>query len=202
MSYPKRNRTPAELARVADRLRSERATATPVELDEIKLRAQRQAAPARSGFTRQKGSLMRSRLALTTMIVVGIMMSTTGVGLTIQGSSGSGNAAEVQYQEIPPPPPEEVPPPPKEEVPPPPKEEVPPPPQDEVAGQEESGNTLGSNDQGGSDQQADVPVTQQVAAAGDEGGSLPFTGFFTIPLMVGGVALLVSGAFLRRRSHS
>ena len=49
--------------------------------------------------------------------------------------------------------------------------------------------------QGGGD---DAQPAQQVAAQGD-GGSLPFTGFVAIPLLVGGVALAGTGAVLRRR---
>ena len=43
---------------------------------------------------------MKSRLALTLMIVAGLMLSTTGAGLAISGNSGSGNAATNQYQQV------------------------------------------------------------------------------------------------------
>ena len=44
-------------------------------------------------------------------------------------------------------------------------------------------------------------AAEQAAVVSDDGGSLPFTGFFTIPLIIGGVALLTSGAVLRRRTR-
>ena len=43
-------------------------------------------------------------------------------------------------------------------------------------------------------------AVQQEAAAG-EGNELPFTGFAAIPVMLAGIALLVTGAVLRRRSR-
>ncbi len=39
-------------------------------------------------------------------------------------------------------------------------------------------------------------------AESDSGGSLPFTGFLAVPLLVGGVALLGGGIALRRRVDS
>ncbi|MEK6228440.1 MAG: hypothetical protein AABM31_03825, partial [Actinomycetota bacterium] len=79
---------------MADRLRESRRVATPLELDELKLRARSQAARQR---TSSGGSLMKSRLALTALIVVGAMMSGTGATLAISGSSSSDNAPEAEY---------------------------------------------------------------------------------------------------------
>lgn len=44
-----------------------------------------------------------------------------------------------------------------------------------------------------------APAAEQVSVA-DDGGSLPFTGFVAIPLLIGGVALVSAGAFLRRKA--
>lgn len=41
---------------------------------------------------------MKSRMTITTMLVVGALMSMSGAGLAVSGSSGSGSAAGVQYQ--------------------------------------------------------------------------------------------------------
>ena len=159
-----RDRIPAELASTEERLRAERVQPSALELDELKQRVLRQAASAATGQTRQKGNLLKSRLVLTLAIVLGLMMSTTGAGLAISGSSDQGNAAEAQY---------------------------------------EPGNDgkIGGDDVAGQEQVAADPVEQ--AAVVDDGGgeSLPFTGFFTIPLIVGGVALLTGGALLRWRSR-
>ena len=98
-------------------------------------------------------------------------MSTTGAGLAISGSSGQDNAAEAQYQQ-----------------------------QDDGQLGEEEGAVQGQED----DQDAAQPTEQAavVSQPTDDGGSaLPFTGFFTIPLIVGGVALLTGGALLRWKSR-
>lgn len=94
------------------------------------------------------------------------MMSTTGAGLAISGSSGQGNAAEAQYEK-----------------------------KDDGQLGEEKGAQQG--------QEENTQPTEQAAVVSDpdDGESLPFTGFFTIPLIVGGVALLTGGALLRWRSR-
>ena len=65
--------------------------------------------------------------------------------------------------------------------------------------QKKDDGNIGSDDVAGEDQGAADPVEQ--AAVVDDGGSLPFTGFLAIPLIVGGVALLTGGALLRWRSR-
>jgi hypothetical protein len=171
MSKRNHERVPTELHDVEARLRDERPQLDSLELDRVKLRAMS------AERSTQKGPLMKSRLAITTMLVLGIFMSTTGAGLAITGGTVSQNAGQ------------------------------------EATGGEE-GLTLGQ--QGGPDQgtgpagatqgeeqvlgegAGDVSPEEQVAAAGD--GSLPFTGFLAIPLIIGGVALLGSGLVLRRRA--
>lgn len=181
-----RDRTPADVMHVAERLRGERATATPLELDEIKLRAKRQAA-RRNQNVLQKGIWMKSRLALTLMIVLGLMMSGTGATLAISGSSGQGSAAQNAYPETitPAPPVQGVQ---QEQVP---TEQVP------TLGESQQGEEAPSEE---AQPTAKAQPTRQVAAAA-EGKQLPFTGFFTIPLMIAGVALLSTGVVLRKRAH-
>jgi hypothetical protein len=168
-----RDRIPAELASVAERLRAEREIPGALELDQMKGRAKRQAASAATSHQRQKGNPLKSRVVLTLAIVLGLMMSTTGAGLAISGSSGQGNAAEAQYEE-----------------------------KDDGQLGEEQGAVQGQEQGGGGD---DAQPTEQAAVVSqpgdDSGSSLPFTGFFTIPLMVGGVALLTGGALLRWKSR-
>jgi hypothetical protein len=89
---------PPELGPIADRLREERPAFGAHELDAIKLRAIKRA--ARTPGIRLKGQLMKSRIALTALVAVGLMMSGTGATLAITGSSGSGNAAVQQYQTV------------------------------------------------------------------------------------------------------
>src|ERR1700750_2924331 len=98
MDHSNRNRTPEELDSIADALQAERHQATPLELDRIKLQAIRQAEqPRPSLYAVKKGTFMKSRLALTLLLVAGFMLSTTGATLAVSGSSGSGSAATNQY---------------------------------------------------------------------------------------------------------
>jgi len=162
------------------RLRRERATASRLELDELKLRAMRQAAQKRG----VRGNFMKSRFALLTMIVAGLMMSTTGATLAVTGTSGSGSAANNEYYYTPPKPDDrgvsggET-----------------------LAGAEEGadqpGRPGGGAGGGGGDQPAVAAqeAAQAEAAVGEK--SLPFTGFLAIPLLIGGIALLGTGAALR-----
>lgn len=127
---------------------------------------------------------MRSRLAITLMLVLGLMLSTTGVGLAISGSSGSGSAGNAQYPT------------------------TPTTPQVHRDQGGSGGGVLGATDEdtppsSGTSPAAEstppvVQATRQVST--DTSGQLPFTGFAVIPIIAAGVALLLAGTFLRRRS--
>jgi hypothetical protein len=95
MSESNPDRLPEHLLEVAEKLREGRVSATPLELDELKLRAKAQAARGRS--YRLRGAPLRSRvatLALTALIVGG----TTAGGIAASGGSGGGSAAVQQYK--------------------------------------------------------------------------------------------------------
>ncbi|HEY2478679.1 MAG TPA: hypothetical protein VGI17_08100 [Solirubrobacterales bacterium] len=204
MDHSKRNRTPAELEGIEAALRAERHEATPLELDRIKLQAIRQAERSRpSPYASKKGTFMKSRLALTLLLVAGFMLSTTGATLAISGSSGSGNAASTQY--------------------------VSPGggggnhPEHEVKGvnneggkencKSGGGNGGGGNGAGGngckhantlqptSEVEVAPAATEQEAVV-SSGSSLPFTGFLAIPLLVIGLGLIVVGAVIRLKSRN
>ena len=168
------------------RLRRERATASSLELDELKQRAMRQAAQTHG----IRGNLMKSRFALVAMIVAGLMLSTTGATLAVTGSSGSGSAAQNQY------PPYYVPP----------KDDDDDDDDDRrgtsggqtLAGQQE-GNGDTPSGGGGEEPAAAQEAAQEEVSGGDD--TLPFTGFLAIPLLIGGVALMGTGAVLRWKSR-
>jgi hypothetical protein len=90
------DRLPAELAEIAHQLREDRPRATGFELDQIKQRA---LVGARRR-ARRRDLFMRSRLAITTMLVAGILMSGAGAGLAVSGVSGSDNASKAGYPTI------------------------------------------------------------------------------------------------------
>ncbi|HEX2071110.1 MAG TPA: hypothetical protein VHF90_05630 [Thermoleophilaceae bacterium] len=196
-----RNLAPDELSEVADRLRESRSVPTPLELDELKLRARRQAA-RRS--TSPGGTMLKSRLALTALIAVGAMMSGTGATLAVTGSSGSGSAAQHQYT-TPTTTTETTPTTTTETTPTTPTETT-----QTTSTTVERQPTLapqqvaGDQDEGGDDEDSpsdDSEPTEQVEVAGDSDESLPFTGFLAIPLLLGGVAMIATGGILRHRSR-
>lgn len=149
------------------RLRSERPELTAIRLDAIKGNVRRRVdvgGHARVTFGR---SFMKSRLALTAILVLGVMMSGTGATIAITGASDNGSAGVAQYGP------------------------------DGVEQEDKKKNNLAGAEQGGGD---DTQPAEQVAAQGGS-GSLPFTGFLAIPLLVGGVALAGTGLVLRRRTR-
>jgi hypothetical protein len=206
-SNSNRDGIPAELHGIEETLRANRPETSPLELDRIKLQAIRQARQGRPSFlARQKGAFMKSRLAMMLVIAAGFMLSTTGAGLAISGSSSSGSAAESQYT------PAGV---------------------EEhgghhsenqgvkgaatKGGNECSGNGTGSNggNSGANGSNCNQPVETEPAPAEVEvapvpaeqqavvsnGSSLPFTGFVAIPLLIIGVLMVVGGAMLRLKSR-
>jgi hypothetical protein len=204
MNHSNRDRTPDGAEHVVKRLEEERITASPLELDRLKLQAMQQAERARpSLYAMKKGTFMKSRLALTLVLVAGFMFSTTGATLAISGSSGSGSAANSQY--------------------------IAPHNEENNCGSEKgAGGEGGTNGEGGGGQKcgnhgvkgagakgesnntlsgpsngAGPVATEQVEVATEESGStLPFTGFLAIPLLVLGLGLIVVGAVIKVKSRN
>jgi hypothetical protein len=163
------------------RLRRERATASTLELDELKLRAMRQAAQ-RQGI---RGNLMKSRFALLAMIVAGLMLSTTGATLAVTASSGSGSAATHNYYHVE-------------------GEDKGVAGGETLAGAEQGAPGEAPRERGGAGGGGEQPAAAREAAQAEAAGgddTLPFTGFLAIPLLIGGVALMGTGAVLRWRAR-
>ena len=170
-----------DLQPVIDQLRAHRPEATALELDAVKQRVRsRLTAPARRRTRRSE--LMKSRLVILSMLVLGMLLSTTGAGLAVS-SFKSDNASITQYAK--------------------------PTPGGGggVLGDQDSGgavtpaeNNGGGNSPsgGGTSPSSGVQPSRQVQAGADT-GSLPFTGFAAIPVLLGGIALLSAGLVLRRR---
>jgi hypothetical protein len=151
------------------RLRSERPELTALQLDALKGSVHRRMQGRGSHIPGR--SLMKSRLALTLILVLGLMMTGTGATIAITGASDSGSAGVAQYGE----------------------------------NNGNEGGNLGGKEQGGGGSpggggEEGTQPAEQVAAQGTS-GSLPFTGFVAIPLLVGGAALAGTGAVLRKRAH-
>src|SRR4051794_17476462 len=85
-----------EFRPVMERLRAARPMATPLELDAIKQRVLARAAGPRP-TTRRSFSLMRTRAAILSMLVLGFLLSTAGAGLAVSGLSDNNQASKAQY---------------------------------------------------------------------------------------------------------
>jgi hypothetical protein len=196
-----------ELQRLAARLRAERPTASPLELDALKQRVLARAARPRP--TTRRSSLMRTRAAIMSMLALGFVLSTTGAGLAVTGLSDNNQAASAQYPETPPatttPPPAT----------PPATTTTPPPattPESGVLGEEaesapqpqpdERQQVLPDNSETPQQPAADVQPDRQVVQAAEAGTQLPFTGFAALPVLLLGLALLSGGLFMRRASRA
>ena len=166
-----------------------------------------------------KGSTsMKSRIAMTAMLVSGLLMSGTGAGLAVSGLDQSNDASSAQYNvtttettpttKTTPPPPDEIDTLPTSTQSDPTCDEN----RDGVSPTEAAKNGCGevaAETDEGSDPttttESDDPVSReeaaqparQVEASSDE---LPFTGFAAVPILVGGIALLGGGLALRRKT--
>ncbi len=164
-----------DLQPVIDQLLAHRPEATALELDAVKQQVRaRVAAPARRRTRRNE--LMKSRLVVLTMLVLGILLSTTGAGLAVSGLSGD-NASIAEYTT---------------------------PTGAGVLGDQDTGSGTQPSNNGGGNAPAggggnNVQPARQVEA-GANNTSLPFTGFAAIPVLLGGIALLSAGLVLRRRT--
>jgi hypothetical protein len=168
-----------DLQSVIDMLHAHRPEATALELDAVKQQVRaRVANPARR---RTRGNqLMKSRLVILTMLVLGMLLSTTGAGLAVSGLSGN-NASIAQYAT---PTPTGV---------------------GGVLGDQDtgSGTSPQENNGGGGTAPNEASNNTQPARqveAGANNSQLPFTGFAAIPVLLGGIALLSAGLVLRRRT--
>ena len=170
MDDPRHSEPPPELAQVARRLQEERPALSGLELDQIKLQVQRRAARPKNTFlSKQRRALMKSRMAITSMLVLGVFAGGTGTGLAVSGISDSGSAGTAQYKK------------------------------DRPEGPIIAGKQEGGDNGPGAVQATPraVQATRQVSV--QEEGSLPFTGLAAIPLILLGIGLLASGLVLRRR---
>jgi hypothetical protein len=182
---PYETSVPEELQEAERRLRIERVVPNALELDGLRRTIYSRAAGA-SRSTRSP--FMKSRMTVTMMLVVGMLMSMSGAGLALSGSSGDGQAANVQYQTettntVPVTPTTATTP------------TTPTTPKQEVSGEAKTEAAPST---------PEVKAAQQVAAAQpaqDDSGSLPFTGYSALPVLIGGLGVLGFGLMLRRRTR-
>jgi hypothetical protein len=187
MTHSDPDRLPEDLQPVAAVLRANRPEATPLELDGVQRRVRSRVSRA------TKGPSMKSRLAMTAMLVLGLTMSGTGAGLAVTGLSATDNAAVSQYRPVAPPaaPGEGGVLPGSAQGEPEPATDSEPAEISPAEGGTESRSAPAVREQGAQ------PARQVAAGSGD---ALPFTGFAAIPILIAGIALLAGGLVLRRRT--
>lgn len=188
MSHP-------EFEHIAERLEAERPHLSGEQLDLVRDRARARAAVPKY-FPRQKGLLMKPRLAVTLTLTLGMIFSGTGATLAVITDGDSAGVAQYPGQPVG-----------GQQVTPP---EVGPPGQGGVQGEVVDDQDVGGEGGVGGiteEQPADAggvggitAQPRQIAAAGGE-GELPFTGILAIPLLVAGLVLLTSGVALRRAAR-
>jgi len=102
MSHSDNERLPPDLQDIAQELRAQRPEATALDLDRIKRQAMTQASRG-TGHRPPKGMFMKSRGALTTVLVMGMLLFGTGATLAATGSlpfvsdNGGRSAQATQY---------------------------------------------------------------------------------------------------------
>jgi len=150
---------------------------------------------------------MKSRLAMLGLLVGGMLMSGTGATLAVSGVSSSGSAGTAQYVA----PPGVTTPTTQTTTPTQPAPTQPgggdtAAPQTNVLDESQDNEVAAQAPSGGPDGGDVAPETTQVnrqvesGATGGGSDELPFTGFAAIPILLAGVAMMVSGLVLRRRS--
>jgi hypothetical protein len=206
---------PDEFLGVAEQLESHRPQLSGLDADRVKLRAMANGAKTATRNS-TKGTFMRSRLAITSMLAFGVLMTSSGAALGVSALSTTPSASQAQYGT---------------------SVTV----EDEgvlgdtaeddldsgglddggptLGGDDPDGDVLGdtaSGDEGGGGDVAGTTTggSGDVAgtSAGDSddpaqaarqlesggGGELPFTGYAAVPTLLIGIGLLAMGLILRR----
>lgn len=174
---------PDEFLGVAEQLESHRPQLSGLDADRIKLRAMAHGARTATRNS-TKGTFMRSRLAITSMLAFGVLMTSSGAALGVSALSTTPSASQAQYGQVL---------------------------GESVEGEEPGAPTLGGGGNGEvagdsadgevAGDSADAPLaTAQASRQLESDGSaeLPFTGYAAVPTLLIGIGLLAMGLILRR----
>ncbi len=198
---------PDELLGVAEQLESHRPQLSGLDADAIKLRAMAHGAKTATR-TSKKGTFMRSRLAITSMLAFGVLMTSSGAALGVSALTTTPSASQAQYGQV-----LGV----SAEGEEPGASTLGGGGNGEVAGDSAGGGEVAGDSAGGevagdsangevAGDSADAPLATAQASrqleSGSGGAELPFTGYAAIPTLLIGIGLLAMGLILRRRpSH-
>ena len=163
----------SEIDRLAEALGEQRPQLTALELDRVRSEIHRRT----SARPQLKGSVMKSRLAAVLIVTMGVFTSGSGIALGVDAISSDNSAARGEYGDA-----------------------------DAQCDPaiEECQDVLGVSGGGANGDQAGAagdPGTQ-AATATKSGGTLPFTGYLAIPILLIGVVLTITGLAMRRRLGS
>ena len=175
---------PDEFLGVAEQLESHRPQLSGLDADRIKLRAMAHGAKTATRNS-TKGTFMRSRLAITSMLAFGVLMTSSGAALGVSALSTTPSASIAQYGQAL---------------------------GESAEGEKPGAPSLGGggnggvagDSAGGSDVAGDSagapPATAQASRQLESDGSaeLPVTGYAAVPTLLIGIGLLAMGLILRR----
>jgi hypothetical protein len=173
---------PEEFGGIVEHLRAHRAELSPLDLDRIK-RASRDRAVGKPRLrNREATPVMRTRSSILAVLASGILLSGGGAAMGISGLASSGSASQAQYLQTGTP-----------------------------GGGKGAAQVLGAHATAPthhavrgthatvSPSAVAQPTRQQSIG---HSGSLPFTGYAAIPVLLLGLALLGTGFVMRRRTHA
>jgi hypothetical protein len=187
---------PDELVGTAELLRQGRPELAADDLESVRRRVRSRASVRR-----------RPNLAVALCLALGLIFSTAGTGLAVSGLSGSTSAVSAQYPDAQAPQVAQQPAPQTQtqtetQTQAPTAEPTQPAEEPEVLGetQEETAPTPTLGDEESNPAPAVAAAEETVVRQVEATSSLPFTGFEAIPVIVAGIALLLAGALLRRRT--
>jgi len=194
---------PDEFLGVAEQLESHRPQLSGLDADRVKLRAMANGAKTATRNS-TKGTFMRSRLAITSMLAFGVLMTSSGAALGVSALSTTPSASQAQYGTGVTVDPDVLGDPADDDVAGDEDEEVL---GDEDVASDEGGDVAGTTGDSGdvagttagdSDDPplASAQASRQLESGGD--GELPFTGYAAVPTLLIGIGLLAMGLILRR----
>ncbi len=184
---------PDDLAGTAELLREARPALAADDREAVRRRVQGRA-----------NARQRPNLVVALCLALGLVFSTAGSGLAVSGLAADGPAVQAQYPDSTAPPTAQPPAPVTPNETPTPAPTPAPAEEPQVLGEQEAepAPTLAGEEPAAAEAApvaaaaAEETVVRQVEATGE----LPFTGLEAIPVLVAGIALLLTGAVLRRRT--
>ncbi|MFL5843391.1 MAG: hypothetical protein ACJ762_01775 [Solirubrobacteraceae bacterium] len=169
------NDIPEDFSGIVDRLHAHRADITPLELDRIKrLSRERAVGKGRIHIKREERIFMKTRATVLGVLAGGMVLSFSGAAMGVSGLAGSDSASQVQYQ---------------------------------VNVKPGKPTVLGASAvrpaSGTAPTAQTAPAVAQPSAQQglEDSGSLPFTGYAAIPVLLLGLGLLGTGFVMRRRTR-